>query len=41
MAINNRTSIGLEGFAQVIDMLRLGDPVVWQVDSNRFFNKVM
>ncbi len=41
MAINNRISIGLERFAQVIDMLRLGDPVVWQVDFNRFFNKVM
>jgi len=30
---NNRVSTGIDGFDEVIDMLRLGDNVVWQVDS--------
>jgi len=33
MAIGNRVSTGLPGFDQAIDMLRLGDNVVWQVQS--------
>jgi hypothetical protein len=33
MAINNRASTGLIGLDQAIDMLRLGDNVVWQVQS--------
>jgi len=33
MAIDNRVSTGLIGFDQAIDMLRLGDNVVWQVKS--------
>ena len=31
--MNQRVSTGLPGFDQVIDMLRLGDNVVWQVQS--------
>ncbi len=31
--INNRVSTGIIGFDKIIDMLRLGDNVVWQVDS--------
>lgn len=33
VAINNRVSTGLSGLDTAIDMLRLGDNVVWQVDS--------
>ncbi|MDR0220683.1 MAG: PEP/pyruvate-binding domain-containing protein, partial [Lachnospiraceae bacterium] len=33
MAIDKRVSTGLVGLDQVIDMLRLGDNVVWQVQS--------
>lgn len=33
MRINDRVSTGLNGLDNVIDMLRLGDNVVWQVDS--------
>lgn len=33
MSIGNRVSTGLLGLDQVIDMLRLGDNVVWQVRS--------
>jgi hypothetical protein len=33
MAISNRASTGLSGLDQAIDMLRLGDNVVWQVQS--------
>ncbi|MBN1892576.1 MAG: pyruvate kinase [Clostridiales bacterium] len=33
MVINNKASTGLRGFDQAIDHLRLGDNVVWQVDS--------
>ena len=33
MTIVNRVSTGLSGLDQVIDMLRLGDNVVWQVQS--------
>lgn len=33
MNTNDKVSTGLKGFDQVIDFLRLGDNVVWQVDS--------
>jgi hypothetical protein len=33
MTINNRASTGVSGLDQAIDMLRLGDNVVWQVQS--------
>lgn len=33
MAISNRASTGLSGLDQALDMLRLGDNVVWQVQS--------
>ena len=33
MEINERVSTGLKGFDEIIDKLRLGDNVVWQVDS--------
>ena len=34
-------STGLAGFDQAIDMLRLGDNVVWQVDSIQDYLKVV
>ena len=33
MAIDKRVSTGISGLDQVIDQLRLGDNVVWQVNS--------
>jgi hypothetical protein len=33
MAIDNKVSTGLSGLDQAIDMMRLGDNVVWQVQS--------
>ena len=33
MGINDRVYSGLKGFDQMIDYLRMGDNVVWQVDS--------
>lgn len=33
MGIHDKVSSGLKGFDQMIDYLRLGDNVVWQVDS--------
>ncbi|MDR0233382.1 MAG: PEP/pyruvate-binding domain-containing protein [Zoogloeaceae bacterium] len=41
MAIDNRVSTGLSGLDQVIDMLRLGDNVVWQVDSLQDYLQVV
>ena len=31
--MHERASTGIKGFDQMIDMLRMGDNVVWQVDS--------
>lgn len=31
--MNERASTGIQGLDQMIDMLRMGDNVVWQVDS--------
>lgn len=33
MGVHSKASTGLKGFDKTIDMLRLGDNVVWQVDS--------
>jgi len=41
MSIGNRASTGLSGFDQVIDMLRLGDNVVWQVQSIQDYLQVV
>lgn len=41
MTINNRVSTGLSGFDNVIDMLRLGDNVVWQVQSMEDYQKIV
>jgi len=41
MSIGNRASTGLSGFDQVIDMLRLGDNVVWQVQSIQDYHQVV
>ena len=41
MTVNNRVSTGLSGFDQVIDMLRMGDNVVWQVGSMLEYQSVV
>lgn len=41
MAIYDKVSTGLKGFDQVIDNLRLGDNVVWQVDSTSDYKKLV
>jgi len=41
MDINNMVSTGIKGFDQVIDMLRLGDNVVWQVDAVSDYKKIV
>jgi len=41
MSIDNRVSTGITGLDQVVDMLRLGDNVVWQVNSIGDYLKVV
>ncbi|MFP3154805.1 PEP/pyruvate-binding domain-containing protein [Lachnospiraceae bacterium ZAX-1] len=41
MAVANKVSTGLSGFDQVIDMLWLGDNVVWQVQSMKDYVQVV
>lgn len=41
MDIHDKVSTGLKGFDQVIDKLRLGDNVVWQVDSVADYKKMV
>ncbi|MDD2497784.1 MAG: PEP/pyruvate-binding domain-containing protein [Desulfitobacteriaceae bacterium] len=41
MIIHDKVSTGLKGFDQVIDNLRLGDNVVWQVDSISDYKKMV
>ncbi len=41
MNINNKVSTGLKGLDRVIDMLRPGDNVVWQVDSVSDYRKIV
>ncbi len=41
MGIYDRAGTGLKGFDQVIDNLRLGDNVVWQVDSASDYKKMV
>lgn len=41
MGINNKVSTGLKGFDQAIDLLRLGDNVVWQVDAVSDYRKIV
>ena len=40
MSLYDKVSTGLEGFDQVIDHLRFGDNVVWQVDSIPGYKKM-
>jgi len=37
--LHDKVSTGLKGFDQVIDHLRFGDNVVWQVDSLSGYKK--
>ncbi len=41
MSLYEKVSTGLEGFDQVIDYLRFGDNVVWQVDSIQGYKKMV
>ena len=41
MIIDNKASAGMPGFDQAIDMLRLGDNVVWQVQSIKDYLQVV
>ena len=41
MAYNNKVSTGLAGLDKIIDDLRLGDNVVWKVDSVKLYQKVV
>ncbi|MDL2270677.1 PEP/pyruvate-binding domain-containing protein [Methanobrevibacter sp. OttesenSCG-928-I08] len=41
MPINNKVSTGITGLDQAIDMLRLGDNVVWQVQSIEEYSQVV
>lgn len=41
MNIYDKISTGLTGFDQVIDHLRFGDNVVWQVDSLSGYRKMV
>lgn len=41
MDINDKVSTGLKGFDEAIDKLRLGDNVVWQVDSISDYMKMV
>lgn len=41
MGIHDKVSTGLKGFDRIIDELRLGDNVVWQVDTIASYNKIV
>jgi hypothetical protein len=41
MSVYNKVSTGLTGFDKVIDLLRLGDNVVWQVDHVSDYAKIV
>ncbi|NLX64800.1 MAG: pyruvate kinase [Clostridiaceae bacterium] len=41
MSLYDKVSTGLKGFDEVIDYLRLGDNVVWQVDSVSGYKKMV
>lgn len=41
MGLHQKVSTGLPGFDKTIDMLRLGDNVVWQVDSVSDYQKIV
>lgn len=41
LSINNKVSTGLKGFDEIIDMLRLGDNVVWQVQSIEDYRQIV
>ncbi len=41
MAYNSKVSTGLAGLDKIIDDLRLGDNVVWKVDSVKLYKKVV
>ena len=37
MSMHDKVSTGLEGLDHIIDKLRLGDNVVWQVDAHSIY----
>ncbi|WP_102348611.1 PEP/pyruvate-binding domain-containing protein [Bacillus sp. Marseille-P3661] len=41
MGLHDKVSTGMSGFDKVIDKLRLGDNVVWQVDSVENYKKIV
>ena len=41
MSIHDKVSTGIKGFDEIIDKLRLGDNVVWQVDDIESYKKVV
>ena len=40
MSVHDKVSTGIRGFDDIIDRLRLGDNVVWQVDDIESYRKV-
>ena len=41
MSVHDKVSTGIRGFDDIIDRLRLGDNVVWQVDDIESYQKVV
>lgn len=41
MKLHEKVSTGMTGFDKTIDMLRMGDNVVWQIDCNKDYQKVI
>lgn len=41
MKLHEKVSTGMTGFDKTIDMLRMGDNVVWQIDCNKDCQKVI
>ncbi|MEM5769798.1 MAG: pyruvate kinase, partial [Bacillota bacterium] len=41
MSVPDKVSTGIKGFDGIIDKLRLGDNVVWQVDDIEGYRKVV
>ncbi len=41
MSVHDKVSTGIKGFDDIIDKLRLGDNVVWQVDDIESYQKVV
>lgn len=41
MKLHEKVSTGMTGFGKTIDMLRMGDNVVWQIDCNKDYQKAI